>query len=174
MEIYERIKELRKNHLKLSQAAFGEKLGVSRDVIKNIELNALARPDQKLSLIKLMCKEFNVNEDWILNGTEPMFIESDTFSLDEFVQKNGMTDVELSILKSYFEMDPDVRKMLLDSFKKGLLCNTNNESSATVQSSKLKNIKTAKTDDDIDEELAAYRQELEAEKKGTTSSASGE
>ena len=72
MEVYERIRDLRKNYLHLSQAAFGEKLGVSRDVIKNIELNALARPEQKLSLIKLICKEFSVNEDWILNGTEPM------------------------------------------------------------------------------------------------------
>lgn len=53
MEMHERIKELRKNHLHLSQTEFGEKLGVSRSVINNIERNALARPDQKLSLIKL-------------------------------------------------------------------------------------------------------------------------
>ncbi len=63
METYERIRELRKNHLHLSQTEFGERLGVSRSVIKNIELNALARPDQKLSLIKLICKEFSVNEE---------------------------------------------------------------------------------------------------------------
>ena len=37
MEIYERIRELRKDYLNLSQAAFGEKLGVNRDVINNIE-----------------------------------------------------------------------------------------------------------------------------------------
>ena len=63
MEMHERIRDLRKNHLKMSQTVFGDRLGVSRDVIKNIELNTLARPDQKLSLIKLMCKEFNVNEE---------------------------------------------------------------------------------------------------------------
>lgn len=63
MEMYERIKDLRKNHLKLSQEAFGGRLGVSRSVINNIERNVLARPDQKLSLIKLICKEFSVNED---------------------------------------------------------------------------------------------------------------
>ena len=60
MEMHERIKELRKEHLHLSQTEFGEKLGVSRSVINNIERNALARPDQKLSLIKLMCNVFNV------------------------------------------------------------------------------------------------------------------
>ncbi|MGN0393865.1 MAG: helix-turn-helix domain-containing protein [Coprococcus sp.] len=73
MEVHERIKELRKNHLKMSQTAFGEKLGVSRSVINNIELNVLARPEQKLSLMKLICKEFNVNEEWLLNGTGDMF-----------------------------------------------------------------------------------------------------
>lgn len=120
MEVYERIRELRKNHLRMTQTDFGDRLGVSRSVIKNIELNALARPDQKLSLIKLICKEFSVNEDWLLNGTEPMFVEPDTFSLDEFVKQRGATDLELQIIKTYFDLDPDTRKMLVDHFRKGL------------------------------------------------------
>jgi len=33
LEIYERIRELRKKHLKMSMEVFGEKLGVSRDVL---------------------------------------------------------------------------------------------------------------------------------------------
>ena len=33
MEIYERIKELRKKTLKMSQTAFGNRLGVNRDTI---------------------------------------------------------------------------------------------------------------------------------------------
>ena len=68
MEMYERIRILRKDYLKLSMEAFGKRLSVSRDVINNIEHNRLARPEQKLSLIKLMCKEFSVNEQWILDG----------------------------------------------------------------------------------------------------------
>ena len=116
MEVYERIRYLRKNYLHLSQAAFGEKLGVSRDVIKNIELNALAHPEQKLSLIKLICKEFSVNEDWILNGTEPMIIEPDIFSLDDFVKQHNGTELELEIMKTYFELEPDVRQKLIQHF----------------------------------------------------------
>lgn len=73
MEIYERIRVLRKDFLKLSQESFGERLGVSRSVIKNIELDALARPEQKLSLLKLICKEFSVSEEWLLNGVGDMF-----------------------------------------------------------------------------------------------------
>lgn len=73
MEVYERIKELRKNTLKMSQAVFGERLGVNRDVINNIENNRLSRPEQKLSLYKLICSEFNISEKWLLDGTGEMY-----------------------------------------------------------------------------------------------------
>ncbi len=121
MEMPDRVRELRKNHLKLSQTAFGEKLGVSRSVINNIESGVLARPDQKLSLIKLMCKEFSVREEWLLDGKEPMFAEPDTFSLDEFVRSNGATDFEIEFMKSYFTIDPELRQQLLSHFKQRLL-----------------------------------------------------
>lgn len=116
LEMHDRIRELRKNHLHLSQTEFGKRLGVSRSVINNIELNALARPDQKLSLIKLMCKEFSVSEKWLLNGTEPMFIKPDTFSLDQFVRDHGGTDLEIEIVKAYFELDKDVRLSAVNYF----------------------------------------------------------
>lgn len=77
METYERLKHLRKDTLKMSQAAFGAKLGVNRDVINNIEGNRLAKPEQKLSLFKLICSEFNVSEDWLLNGNGKMFVSNE-------------------------------------------------------------------------------------------------
>lgn len=120
MEIYERIRELRKNHLKMSMEAFGNTLGVSRDTINNIEHNRLARPDQKLSLYKLICSEFNVSEDWLLNGTGPMYVESDTFNLDDFVHSHNATDFELEIVKTYFELDPEIRQAVISHFKKRL------------------------------------------------------
>ena len=120
MELHERIKELRKNYLHLSQTDFGERLGVSRSVINNIERNVLARPDQKLSLMKLICSEFNVNEEWLLNGTEPMFVQPDTFSLDDFVKSKGATGLELEIVKTYFELDPEIRRTAMEHFKRRL------------------------------------------------------
>lgn len=116
MEMHERIKELRKNQLNLSQEAFGERLGVSRSVINNIERNVLARPEQKLPLIRLMCKEFNVNEEWVLNGTEPMFVHPNTFSLDQFVKEKGMDEQDLKILKLYFSINPKKRHDAIEYF----------------------------------------------------------
>lgn len=71
MEIYERIKEIRKdNHL--TQKEFGERIGATRDVIGNIELG---RVETKEYLIKLIAKEFDVNEEWITTGVEPKYPE---------------------------------------------------------------------------------------------------
>lgn len=120
MELHERIKELRKTYLHLSQTEFGERLGVSRSVINNIERNVLARPDQKLSLMKLICSEFSVNEEWLLNGIEPMFVQPDAFNLDNFVKSKGATDLELEIIKTYFTLDPEIRKTMIEHFKRNL------------------------------------------------------
>lgn len=72
MNISDRIKELRKL-LGLSQEEFGQVLGVSRDVIGNIEYNRLKRPEQKEPIYKLICEKFNVEENWLRTGFEPKF-----------------------------------------------------------------------------------------------------
>lgn len=105
MEIYERIRKLRKEELCLSQTEFGEKLGVSRSVIANIELNSLARPDQKESLYRLICKEFHVNYDWLINGEGNMYLED--APEDEFTRVMVEIDVK----------DPKARQAILDYWK---------------------------------------------------------
>ena len=89
MDVSERIRKLRKEHLKMSQTEFGERLGVSRSVINNLERGVLARPEQKTSLLRIMCSEFGVSEAWLIRGEGEMFVEPDTFSLDEFMKERG-------------------------------------------------------------------------------------
>ena len=72
MTIGERIGCLRKE-LKMSRRVFGEKLGVSESVIVNIEYDRLKRPEQKESLYKLICREFNVDENWLRTGEGEIF-----------------------------------------------------------------------------------------------------
>ena len=68
--IKERIKEIRQDN-NLSQKAFGELLGVSRDVITNIEYG---RVKPKQLLLNHMCKVFNINKEWLIEGTGEMYI----------------------------------------------------------------------------------------------------
>lgn len=64
-----RVKELRKS-LGLSQESFGEKLGVTKSSVSNMESGRFNVTD---TIVKLICKEFNVNEYWLRDGEGPMF-----------------------------------------------------------------------------------------------------
>lgn len=106
MEIYERIRELRKKHLKMSMEVFGKHLGVSRDTINNIELNRLARPEQKMSLYKLICSEFNISEEWLLNGTGDMYADDKT-EYDTLIDRvmTGQNEFAKNIFKTFALFD---------------------------------------------------------------------
>lgn len=69
----ERIRKLRK-HLDLTQQKFGERLGIKGTTIANYELG---RNEPIDAVISLICREFNVNEEWLRHGTGEMFIEMD-------------------------------------------------------------------------------------------------
>lgn len=64
-----RIKIIREA-LHLSQREFGEPLGVSRDVISNLEYG---RVQPKERLIKQICNLYHVNPHWINTGEGPIF-----------------------------------------------------------------------------------------------------
>lgn len=116
MEMHERIKELRKNYLHLSQTEFGERLGVSRSVINNIERNALARPDQKLSLIKLMCSVFDVSEAWLLDGTEPMFVQTPSSTMEQLRKEFNLDEFDFNLVYEYLKLGGEQRKAVRDFF----------------------------------------------------------
>lgn len=59
-----RIKQIRKDH-KLTQVEFGERIGVKGNTITNYE-TGLRNPTD--AVILSICREFNVNEDWLRTG----------------------------------------------------------------------------------------------------------
>lgn len=67
----DRIKILRKA-LGLNQTEFGNRLGMSRWAIVNIELD---RAPIKPLLIDLICSTFGANKEWLVNGTGPMLAD---------------------------------------------------------------------------------------------------
>lgn len=67
----ERVKQLRKT-LDLTMEKFGEKIGVKKSAISLIESGKNSLTEQ---MIKSICREFDVDEEWLRNGTGSMFIE---------------------------------------------------------------------------------------------------
>ena len=68
-----RIRELRKT-LGLTLEKFGEPLGVTKTAISRLENGINGITDQ---MVKSICREYNVNEEWLVNGTGEMFSEVD-------------------------------------------------------------------------------------------------
>lgn len=115
LEIYERIRLLRKEHLKLSQEKFGEILGVNRSNINNIEGNRLVKPEQKEPLYKLICKEFNVRYEWLMTGEGEMFNESQEDFFDKLAEQYGLGIFARKILEFYGSLE-DEQKRTLEKF----------------------------------------------------------
>lgn len=109
----ERIKEVRKK-LGLSQKDFAQKVGISQRSVSWGEQPGNNVPD---STIKSLCIVFRINETWLRTGDGDMFIEPDTFSLDQYAKERGASDLELAIAKAYFDLPQDVRSQMLAKLK---------------------------------------------------------
>lgn len=67
--VNERIKELRKA-LGLTQQKFADAIGVRQNTVAQYEIGRNQPID---TVITLICREFNVNEEWLRNGKGEMF-----------------------------------------------------------------------------------------------------
>ena len=65
----DRIKEVRKS-AGMTQVEFGEKLGVKGNTVTNYETGLRTPTD---AVVRSICREFNVNEEWLRTGTGEMF-----------------------------------------------------------------------------------------------------
>ena len=109
----ERIKAVRLA-LGISQEEFGKRLGVTRGAITNIELNKV---EPKPLFVDLICREFNVNEDWLKNGAEPMFLQrSRNEELSAFFGDllNGEPDFKHRLISVMSRLSVDKWQMLAD------------------------------------------------------------
>lgn len=118
MTINERIRLLRKEYLKMNQTDFASLLGMKQTSVSSFEKPGATVTDQTLKAICLAVD--NLNEEWLRYGTGPMYIEPDAFSLDDFVRSHNASDFELEIVKTYFELDPEIRQAVISHFKKQL------------------------------------------------------
>lgn len=99
-EVNQRIKEVRQ-HLNLSQREFGEKLGVSRGVLNNIESNVV---EAKPLFIQHICSVYGVDEIWLKTGEGEMFrTKSETEEMAAFAAEI-LTDPDNFKRKVFYAM----------------------------------------------------------------------
>ena len=71
----DRVKEVRKN-LGLTLEKFGQCIGLKKNTMSAIETGRNALTDANM---KAICREFNVNEEWLRDGSGEMFVVSTPF-----------------------------------------------------------------------------------------------
>lgn len=79
-KLNERLKKLRKT-LDLTQQEFADRIGSKRNTIAKYETDTNV---PSAAVISLICREFNVNENWLRTGEGDMFTE---MSRDEQIEK---------------------------------------------------------------------------------------
>ena len=108
----ERIRDLREE-IGLSRAAFGQRLGVSGDVINNLERG---RVEIKEPMIKLICSEFSVNEEWLRTGIGDKKLHTASNTMDQLKKEFNLDDFSYNLVYQYLKLDPEQRRSVRDFF----------------------------------------------------------
>lgn len=153
--MHERIKEIRKR-LDLTQQEFASRIGVKRNTVATYEMGRSAPSDAAISLI---CREFNVSENWLRTGSGEMFFVSHGNALDVLAQEHNLTQCDYILIERFLNLKAEHRKAVMDYVL---------DVAAALSTSESRYSRF-----DVDAEVASYRAELEEQqKKGDGSSAS--
>lgn len=104
----ERVKEIRKS-LDLTLEKFGEKLGVTKTTISRIEKGINNLTEQMTISI---CREYNVNYDYLIRGEGDMFDDLPQTVIDELCAQYNLSDSEKAIIEMYVSLPEDFRQLL--------------------------------------------------------------
>lgn len=113
----ERIREVRKS-LGLTLEKFGERLGVNRASISNIETGKRNVTEQ---MSKAICREFGVDPYWLETGNGEMFLKTD----DAFLEKidlimAGENEFHKNLVKMTVNLDTE-KLILIESMIRDFL-----------------------------------------------------
>lgn len=100
MTIGERIKAVRQAK-DMTQEDFSQKLGTARNTIANYEIG---RREPMEATIKSICREFNVNYDWLKDGEGDMFDAVPETLVDELGQEFNLDDLDRRIILGYLQL----------------------------------------------------------------------
>lgn len=113
----ERIRNIRKK-LNLTLEKFGGKLGVGKTAISNIEKGKRNLTEQMALSI---CREYNVNYDYLMDGEGEMFDDLPQTVLDELCVQYNLDDLDRNLVEMYLEMPDQVRDYLKQEIRKRFL-----------------------------------------------------
>jgi len=108
--VKDRIRKIRRE-LDLTQQEFADRLGVKRGAIANYEIG---RNEPVDSIISLICREFNVNEEWLRNGIGEMFAPDASDELEALVKKYDLSNADQVLIEKYVNLKAGSREMIIN------------------------------------------------------------
>ena len=147
----ERIKKLRRA-LELTQKEFASRLGIKQNTIAKYETN---RGNPTVAVISFICREFNVNEEWLRTGNGSMFKASEESAVSKLCREVHASVIEAGIIRAYFRIPPEIR----DTFMRRLMEEVQLEYRLDIPGLKFK------TTDDLMSDMEDWRQEVIAERE---------
>lgn len=108
--IGERIKELRKA-LKLTQAAFADRIGIRQNSVALLEMGRNTPSDQTVTFI---CREFRVNEEWLRTGAGDMFVPTPASIVDELAEEYHLCPEAQAMVEKFITLDPAAQLAVFD------------------------------------------------------------
>lgn len=120
----ERVKEIRKT-LGLTLEKFGERIGVTRGSMSNIENGNRNLTEQ---MTKSICREFGVDYIWLTTGEGEMFVDTD----DDFIERidrimAGEDEARKNLFKFMLELSDEDIVALDRLMKKAIEFTQNNK-----------------------------------------------
>lgn len=116
----DRIRTLRKE-LGLTQEKFAEKLSMKRNTIANYEIG---RNEPIDAVIYLICREFNVNEEWLRHGTGEMFVKTtpyeNAYNRFGYIMENSSPSKKAALtmlLELLYEVPDDKWELIMRQFE---------------------------------------------------------
>ena len=105
----ERIKKVRKRE-DLTQQEFADRLGMKRNSIAQVE-SGRNTSDQTIISI---CREFGVNEEWLLTGEGEMFAPKSTNALETLVEERGLSHSAYIAIEKFLGLKPELQEGILN------------------------------------------------------------
>lgn len=109
----ERVNEVRKS-LGLTLEKFGEKLGVTKTTISRIEKGVNNLTDQMAISI---CREYNVNYDYLMYGEGEMFDDFPQTIVDELCAQYDLNDFDKALVEMYVSLPAGSRERIKEYMK---------------------------------------------------------
>lgn len=109
MSINARFKEIRLIN-ELSQDEYGKRLQITRSHVSSLENGA--RPITERT-IKDICREFEVNEQWLRTGEGEMYIIEEDFIALIASNLGNLDDDEVKLISNFIRLDKKTRKAFI-------------------------------------------------------------